>query len=359
MMDGIWILGATGRVGRAVASKLAARGLQPVLVGRNGTALGQLAAQIGGNSVIEAATVETIIAKLDGVRPSVVINTIGPFAETAVRFARACPAGTHYVDLCNELAGTEALLSLNDEAVNTGRTLVTGAGFGVLGTESVVLKLCEGQPNPERVRADAIPSIDSEPGPLGQALAASLIGVLAEGGRRFENGHLVRSHIFDDFAAIPLPDGNWVKTAGGANGELLAARRASKAPFVVAANSLAPSSAILRRTAQTLLVLLKSERIRSFAIRRIAAINVRPTSDSRERVSWAHASAIWPSGAYSEGWLKIGDAMEFTSTVLAEVVVRLHAGGARLGAYTPGALFGPELAEDCGGRFYFKGASPV
>jgi hypothetical protein len=40
--------------------------------------------------------------------------------------------------------------------------------------------------------------------------------------------------------------------------------------------------------------------------------------------------------------------MDLTVAVLAEVAVRLAGGDARPGTYTPGELFGPELAEAAG-----------
>jgi hypothetical protein len=40
-------------------------------------------------------------------------------------------------------------------------TIVTGASFGVLATESLALRACERRPAPARVRADAIPSLAS------------------------------------------------------------------------------------------------------------------------------------------------------------------------------------------------------
>ncbi len=52
-----------------------------------------------------------------------------------------------------------------------------------------------------------------------------------------------------------------------------------------------------------------------------------------------------------EGWLRTGDAMDFTTAVAAEVTQRLLTGENQPGAYTPGALFGPELAEAVGGEF--------
>jgi hypothetical protein len=43
--------------------------------------------------------------------------------------------------------------------------------------------------------------------------------------------------------------------------------------------------------------------------------------------------------------------MVFTTTVAATVAERLLADQGQPGAYTPGALFGPELAEAAGGIF--------
>jgi hypothetical protein len=65
---------------------------------------------------------------------------------------------------------------------------------------------------------------------------------------------------------------------------------------------------------------------------------------------WARARAEWPSET-REGWLRTGDAMDFTAASVAEVAHRLATGDARTGAYTPGALFGSALATAAGGEF--------
>ena len=67
--------------------------------------------------------------------------------------------------------------------------------------------------------------------------------------------------------------------------------------------------------------------------------------------SWAHTRVQWPNGESREGWLRAGEAMEFTVNVATQVVSRLARGEGRSGAFTPGALFGPELAESAGGEF--------
>jgi NADPH:quinone reductase-like Zn-dependent oxidoreductase len=69
------------------------------------------------------------------------------------------------------------------------------------------------------------------------------------------------------------------------------------------------------------------------------------------RHSWGHTRVEWLSGASREGWLHAGDGMDFPAAVAAEVALRLSRGEGSLGAYTPGALFGLEVAIAAGGKF--------
>jgi hypothetical protein len=53
-----------------------------------------------------------------------------------------------------------------------GRTVLTGAGFGVTATESVVVKLCDGRTAPERVIAASREAPSSPDGPAWRSVAA-------------------------------------------------------------------------------------------------------------------------------------------------------------------------------------------
>jgi short subunit dehydrogenase-like uncharacterized protein len=353
-MSEIWILGATGRCGRAVAARLAAQQFSPVLVGRDTTRLRDIAAAIGPNvRTVTADSLDAIAIEIKRNKPDIVINTIGPFVETALPVARACMGGSHYIDISNELTSIVGLLALHDDAVASGRTFVTGAGFGVLATESVVLKLCEGQPSASKVRVDVMPTAEAEAGYFGSALAGSIVEELAAGGRHFAKGRLVRAGLFGDPETLTLPDGSLVRTASLPTGDLEAARRASGAAFVVSASSMAPRSRLLRGMLPAVLPLLKIKAVRDFARRRMAAIELKPTEPGNAKgraFYWTHARVEWSSGATREGWLQVDSGMVFTANVMAEVAARLLHRAARPGAYTPGALFGSELATAAGGR---------
>lgn len=358
-MNEIWILGATGRSGRAVAAQLASAQLAsaqfaPVLVGRDMARLQQVAATIGGDfRIVAADSVEAMARAIAEGKPAVVINTIGPFTLTALPIFKACAPGTHYVDISNELASFIEMFSLHDEAVAAGQTVVMGAGFGVLATESIVLKLCAARPPAHKVRVDVLPFVEVEAGTMGAALAGTIVGGMVEGGRRYSRGELVRARPASDVQTLSLPDGSRVTTAGWSSGELVAARRASGAGSVVAASSMMPNSPIMGAVLPPLMALMQVKAVSDFATRRLAAVEIKPGQyeGKGQQFSWAHARVSWASGDVREGWLQLGDAGEFTTNVLAEVALRLARGEGKLGAYTPGALFGPELAEVAGGEF--------
>ncbi|HZX06153.1 saccharopine dehydrogenase NADP-binding domain-containing protein [Kribbella sp.] len=342
----IWILGATGRTGREIAARVAARGGTPVLVGRNAERLRKTAAELGldGAEVVETADLAAAIAER---RPAVVVNTIGGYAETAVRFARACLPGGHYVDLANDLVAMPRLLALHDEAVAAGSTFVTGAGFGVLGTEAVVAWLCADRPAPRTVRVDALPSVAITAGQMGEALAQSIVSGLTTGGRRYEGGRMVPARLAADPRTHVLPDGQTAKSAAGPTGELLAAHLASGAPDVVATTGLLPTGPLVRAIVPAAGALLKLPALQRFAVRRMAAMEFKPAPRPREH-SWGHAVVTWADGTTREAWLRAEDAMDFTTNAAAETAVRLARGEGRRGAYTPACALGPELAEAAG-----------
>ncbi|GAB3889441.1 saccharopine dehydrogenase NADP-binding domain-containing protein [Kibdelosporangium lantanae] len=321
-------------------------------MGRDPARLRAAAAEVGGATrTVVADSVDAMAGEVSRGTPAVVVNLVGPFTDTGVPIARACPPGTHYVDLANELFAVTDLLGLADEAAAAGKTLVTGAGFGVLATESVVLELCADRPAPHRVRVDALAAVDAEPGPVGASLAGSLVDGFGVGGRRYANGQLVRARLSGDVERLTLPDGSTVQVAAGApTGDLEAAHRASGAPFVVAGSGYLPTGRAVRAVLPAVTASLSIPALRDVAKRRLARVRVAPRPRTRE-FSWAHARVEERDGTVRTGWLRAGEGMAFTVAVAAEVVDRLSRDESKPGAYTPGALFGPELAESAGGRF--------
>ncbi|MGI3780451.1 MAG: saccharopine dehydrogenase NADP-binding domain-containing protein, partial [Janthinobacterium lividum] len=366
-MTDVWILGGTGRVGRSVAADLAASGIHPVLVGRDAGRLREAAGDRGFGTYT-APTLDDVTAGVRQARPAVVVNTVGPFTTTGPAVVDVClEVGADYVDLANDLAAVTALLSRQADAERAGRTLVTGAGFGVTATESVVAWLCVGDTHhgdsdaggdsnaggrrAARVRTDMLPSLAVTAGALGEALAGTLVeglpGVPGGGrfqGRRFDHGRLAPAPLAGEVHALVTPDGDHLAAALMPLGELVAAQRASGAPYVESASSEVPTSRVPGAVLPLAARLLSIAPLRRFAARRLAAVRFTDRPAPRAH-SWGHAVVTWEDGTTSEGWLRLGEAQATTDAVAAEVTRRLVRGEGRPGAFTPAALFGHALAN--------------
>jgi short subunit dehydrogenase-like uncharacterized protein len=185
---------------------------------------------------------------------------------------------------------------------------------------------------------------------MGSALAASIIDVLTTGGRRYEKGRLVNTRLGADPRQIILPDGETVTSMETPSGELHAAHAASDAPFVAATTSLASVAPAVRALLPVLGVLLSIPPLRRRAIARLARTPLKAAPRPRTH-SWGHAMIEWPDGTSREGWLRADEGMDYTAEVVAEIAARLARGEGKPGAYTPAALFGPDLAKVGGATF--------
>ncbi|MGV9802127.1 hypothetical protein ACWDTP_29180 [Mycobacterium sp. NPDC003449] len=347
MTGEIWVLGATGRIGREAVELLRRAGAEVVVAGRNRERL----AEVSPDGRAVTGSFEEICAQLSAEAPSVVINTVGPFAITAARVMRACPPGTHYVDVSNELGAFEQLHGMDDEAAAAGRTVVFGAGFGVIATESILLHLLADEDKPSRVRVDAIASVATEPGILGEALAGIIVQGLLDGGREVRHGQLVRSRVGGSSERFTTPDGDVVTTASTNSGDLFAAWQASGAPTVISASALAPANPAVRAALPAVGAVLRLPGMTGLATRQLARIATTTAKERPRQSSWGRARIEWPSGRVREGWLRAGDGMAYTAAAVTEVAQRLAKGEARPGAFTPARLFGPDLALAAGAEF--------
>jgi short subunit dehydrogenase-like uncharacterized protein len=349
-MNEIWILGATGRGGRAIAEELARSGRELVLVGRDEARLESLLAGIGRGapaSLRVARSLDDALLLVAQARPAALINTIGPFTQTTLPAATAAvQAGAAYVDLANELAPVGALLDLDAVARDAGVTLVTGAGFGVVATEALALNVRGEAPPARTARVAAMPVVDG----LGPAVLSSVVDSLAGGGAMLRDGRIVPMRLGSGFERLRVPDGSSIGTVAVPTGEILAAQAATGAGEIVAASSEVPSAAPIRAILPLAGRLMARPAVRRAAHRAIDRWRLQPPARSGE-FSWAHARLTWTDGTVREGWLRAGEGYAFTARVAALVASRLADGDGRPGAFTPAALLGPEIALSAGAEF--------
>jgi short subunit dehydrogenase-like uncharacterized protein len=133
--DALLVYGAPGFTGRLIVQQALARGLRPILAGRNRDRLEALARP--NQLEWRAAGVEdagALRGMLRGVK--VLLNAAGPFRLTAEPIVRAClESRVHYLDIGGEYAIVELLAGLHQAALEQGCMIVPSVGFDVVASD--------------------------------------------------------------------------------------------------------------------------------------------------------------------------------------------------------------------------------
>lgn len=123
------LYGAAGFTGRLIVEEAVARGLRPVLAGRDAARLAPLAARHG--LPYRAFTLADAARGLADVR--VVVNAAGPFRDTWAPLVDAClAAGAHYLDLSGEVDSLHGVSTFDEAARLRDVMLMPGVGFDVV-----------------------------------------------------------------------------------------------------------------------------------------------------------------------------------------------------------------------------------
>jgi short subunit dehydrogenase-like uncharacterized protein len=148
----ILLYGATGYTGQLVARQASDRKLPVVLAGRNPARLRSLSDEL--RRPFRSANLEIaaeIDRALEGV--GVVINAAGPFSATAAPLVEAClRARVHYLDISGEVEAIETVCRYDAAARRTGVMLMPGAGFDVVPSDCLALRVARRLPAARHLR---------------------------------------------------------------------------------------------------------------------------------------------------------------------------------------------------------------
>lgn len=182
-----WMLyGANGYTGRLVLAEALRRGLRPIVAGRRAPEVEALAAEHGLPArSFDLSSPATLRAALDGV--SLVLHCAGPFSATCAPMLEAClAAGAHYVDITGEIDVFAHCHAQDARARERGITVLPGAGFDVVPTDSLAALLAREAAAPREL----VLAFEAGGGPSPGTARTSVEG-LARGGRVRRGGALV------------------------------------------------------------------------------------------------------------------------------------------------------------------------
>ena len=152
VMKNFLIYGSYGYTGQLIVDLATQHGLRPLLAGRNEK---QLRAQAQKYNLEYRAFALDETSKLDSALREVdaALHCAGPFVHTFRQMAEAClRTKRHYVDISGEIAGFEALASMDKPAREAGIMLLPGGGFDVVPSDCLAAHLKRRLPSATQLR---------------------------------------------------------------------------------------------------------------------------------------------------------------------------------------------------------------
>lgn len=141
-MHSVLILGGYGNFGKRIAAALVKRGVPVIIAGRDARKAQDHATALGHkNATASGFDAETELpAYLQRLRPTVVVNTCGPFQQKSYNIAEACIAAKiHYIDLADGRDFVTGITALDEAAKAAGVSVISGAST-VPGLSSAVIE---------------------------------------------------------------------------------------------------------------------------------------------------------------------------------------------------------------------------
>jgi len=326
------IYGANGYTGELIAREAVRRGLRPVLSGRSAEKIAPLANELG----LESRPFPLDRPRLDGI--DAVLHCAGPFVHTSGPRIKAClDAGAHYLDITGEIAVFEAVMAMNDTAVQRGVTLIPGAGFDVVPTDCLAAMLAARLPNATELElAFFTPRAELSRGTL-----KTMIESIDEGGAIRRDGKIVRVPPAYEAKTIPFSCGpRMAMTIPW--GDVSTAFHTTGIPNIRVYTGASPKSVARMRRIRILLPLLGITPIK----RLLQAFANRRTGPGPEQRAKGR-TYLWGRAARGQDEVTMTmttpEGYAFTVLSALAAVDRLLSSPRRPGSFTPAKYFGAEF----------------
>jgi short subunit dehydrogenase-like uncharacterized protein len=338
MPDAFIIYGANGYTGELIAREAIARGLKPILAGRNQPALEKLARELSCPSrIFSLDKPEEAARHLHDVRA--VLHCAGPFSVTARPMMEAClKARVNYLDITGEIDVIETAAALDPQAREAGVALLPAVGFDVVPTDCLAAILAAQLPS-----ATHLILAFTGDGGVSPGTAKTVVESLPYGARARIDGRIVKVPTLWKTREVPFRTGKRMAASIGW-GDVASAFYSTGIPNIETYMSM-PRAQIRRlRFIRPFLPLLRFGFIQRFLQRRIER-GVRGPSAADLASSRA---SIWgqvrdDQGHKVEATLETPGGYQLTILSALACLERTLAGQAPAGFSTPSKAFGKDL----------------
>ena len=335
MSDRLLIYGANGYTGNLIARQAAARGLSPIVAGRNREQVEALARELACESRVFALEGD-LRTQLAGVR--VVLHCAGPYVHTSAPMLDACIAArAHYLDLTGELPVFESVYARDAELRAVSITAVPGVGFDAVPTEGLAVLLKQRMPDAFRVRI----AIGTDRPATTRGTAKSAVEIAAQGMLVRVDGKLRPPPTSTTPELFELA-GKMRRLVAFPGCELAAIYRSTGIPNIEIGFAASPRGGAMLARQQRLSFLLRAKPVRRLAQRVIDAMLEDPTERDLREIRMHLRGDAWGPNGQRLLFLETPQGYALTVDSALACAERALAGTARTGALAPSQLLPPE-----------------
>ena len=336
-----WLIyGAYGYSGALIAREAKARGLTPVLAGRNPDRLRPLTDELGLDwRAFALDRPDDLDGGLEGI--GLVLHCAGPFSRTSAPMIEACLRnGAHYLDITGEIDVFEHAHAQANRARLADVVLCPGVGFDVIPTDCVARVLADELPDATHL----LLGFDAASG-LSPGTAKTAAESAGYGGRIRRDGRLITVPL--GHAPRRIDFGRGATTAMTIPwGDVATAYYSTGIPNIAVYVPASRRAIAAAKIANYLRPLLRTGAVRAMLTGLAERYVTGPDLAARERGS----TYVWGEARNSLGEVRtarVKTASGYAVTVTGSLAVVQHlletsvAGG----SYTPSVLMGPRLVE--------------
>jgi len=333
------IYGANGYTGRLIVEVAQARGLSPILAGRNRQTIEAMAAETGFESLVfdlddKAASIKA----LKGV--AIVLHCAGPFSATSQQMIDTCLENhCHYLDITGEISVFANAYKQSDEARHADIVLMPGVGFDVVPTDCLAATLVKHLP-----AATAMTLAFKTGGRMSPGTAKTSIEGLAGGGCVRKDGKLTWVPLAWKSREIPFATGKrFAMTIPW--GDVFTAYISTGVPDIEVYTAASPSTVLRLKRMRMVRPLLAMQWVQNMMKRRIEKSVTGPAEGEREKSDmqlWGEVSSA--DGRSVSATMVTPDGYDVTVTASLGIVEYLLKNEVEGGFYTPSLLMGGDYA---------------
>lgn len=338
------IYGANGYTGRLIAREARARGLKPVLAGRNRKSIESLAAETGFESMIfDLEDTAAMNEALQGI--ALVLHCAGPFSATSQPMIEACLLNRcHYLDITGEISVFANAYKRSDEAGRADIVLMPGVGFDVVPTDCLAARLVKALP-----AATSLTLAFEAGGDMSPGTAKTSIEGLAGGGCVREGGKLKWVPLAWKTREIPFRHGKRLAVTIPW-GDVFTAYISTGVPDIEVYMSAPPSSILHMKRLRMLKPLLSMSWVQNLMKKRIEKSITGPEGAERQNSQMQ----LWGEAATADGrsvsaTMTTPNGYDVTVTAGLGIVEYLLAKDVEGGFYTPSLLMGADYVTSLPG----------